>query len=285
MAEGTLPVVLTIAGFDPSSGAGITADIKTIAAHGCYGVSCITALTVQSTQGVTEVEGVRPAWVTATLEELVADVEIAAVHIGMLGSGKVCQAVAEFLAAEKLPNVVLDPILKSSSGADLLDKPGKAVLAEKLLPLATLITPNIAEAAALTGVPVTNPEQMQQAAAKLHEMGAKAVVVTGGDLEKAIDLLSFPGSKGLEQEVFKAERQRSKSTHGTGCAFATAIACHLAVGRGLPEAVLLAKAYVSAAIANATPLGRGTGPLHHLYRMDEQRRTGNATSLQEPREH
>lgn len=285
MAEGSLPVVLTIAGFDPSSGAGITADIKTIAAHGCYGVSCITALTVQSTQGVTEVEGVKPAWVTATLEELVSDVEIAAVHIGMLGNGKVCQAVAEFLATEKPPNVVLDPILKSSSGADLLDKPGKALLAEKLLPLATLITPNIAEAAALTGVAVTSLEQMQQAAAELHEMGAKAVVVTGGDLEKAIDLLSFPGSKGLELEVFKAERQRSKSTHGTGCAFATAIACHLALGRGLPEAVLLAKAYVSAAIANATPLGRGTGPLHHLYRMDEQRRTGNATSLQEPREH
>jgi hydroxymethylpyrimidine/phosphomethylpyrimidine kinase len=285
MAEGSLPVVLTIAGFDPSSGAGITADIKTIAAHGCYGVSCITALTVQSTQGVTQVEGVKPAWVTETLEELVADIEVAAVHIGMLGNAKVCQAVADFLASQKLPNVVLDPILKSSSGADLLDKTGKAMLAEKLLPLATLITPNIEEAAALTSSPVTNPEQMQQAAAKLHEMGAKAVVVTGGDLEKAIDLLSFPGSKGVEQEVFKAERQRSKSTHGTGCAFATAIACHLALGRGLPEAVLLAKAYVSAAIANAMPLGRGTGPLHHLYRMDEQRRTGNATTLQEQREH
>ncbi len=285
MAEVAVPIVLTIAGFDPSSGAGITADIKTIAAHGCYGVSCITALTVQSTKGVRQVEGVKPAWVTATLEELVSDVAIAAVHVGMLGNGKVCQAVADFLGAKKLPNVVLDPILKSSSGADLLDKPGKGILMEKLLPLATLITPNVAEAAALTDIPVTNPEQMQQAAAKLHAMGAKSVVVTGGDLEKAIDLLSFPGSKGMEQEIFKAERQRSKSTHGTGCAFATAIACHLALGRGLPEAVLLAKAYVSAAIANATPLGRGTGPVHHLYRMDEQRRTGNTTSLQEPHEH
>ena len=285
MADGSLPVVLTIAGFDPSSGAGITADIKTIAAHGCYGVSCITALTVQSTQGVNQVEGIKPALVTATLEELVSDLDIAGVHIGMLGNARVCLAVADFLAAHKLPNVVLDPILKSSSGADLLDKQGKAVLVEKLLPLATLVTPNTAEAAALTETPVTSPEQMQQAAARLHEMGAKAVVVTGGDLEKATDLLSFPGSKGMEQEIFKAERQRSKSTHGTGCAFATAIACHLALGRGLPEAVLLAKAYVSAAIANATPLGRGTGPLHHLYRMDEQRRTGNATSLQEHREH
>ena len=278
MAEAALPIVLTIAGFDPSSGAGITADIKTIAAHGCYGVSCITALTIQSTQGVSQVEAVKPQWIKATLEELVSDVDIAAVHIGMLGNAKVSHAVAEFLGDAKLPNVVLDPILKSSSGADLLDKTGKSVLIEKLLPTADLITPNVAEASALTGMPVTNPEQMQQAADKLHAMGAKAVVVTGGDLEKAIDILSFPGKKGIEREVFKAERQRSKSTHGTGCAFATAIACHLAQGRSLPEAVLLAKAYVSAAIANATPLGKGTGPLHHLYRMDEQRRTGSTTT-------
>ncbi len=282
MAEtAAAPVVLTIAGFDPSSGAGVTADIKTIAAHGCYGVSCITAMTVQSTQRVDQVEALKPGWVTATLEELVSDMDIAAVHIGMLGSGKICQAVADFLVDNQLPNIVLDPILKSSSGADLLDKSGKAILIERLLSLATLITPNAAEASVLAEMPVTNPAQMQQAAAKLHAMGAKAVVVTGGDLEKATDLLLFPGSKGMEQEIFKAERQRSKSTHGTGCAFATAIACHLAVGRGLPEAVLLAKAYVSAAIANATPLGKGTGPLHHLYRMDEQRRPGNINPQEE----
>jgi len=280
MAE-VLPVVLTIAGFDPSSGAGVTADIKTIAAHGCYGVACITAMTVQSTQRVSQVEAVKPSWVAATLEELVSDVDIAAVHLGMLGNGKVCQTVANFLMAKKLPNVVLDPILKSSSGTDLLDKSGKRILIDRLLPLATLITPNVAEAAVLTGVPVTNPDQMQQAVAKLHAMGAKSVVVTGGDLDKAIDLLSFPGSKGFEQEIFKAERQRSKSTHGTGCAFATAIACHLALKRSLPEAVLLAKAYVSAAIANATPIGRGTGPVHHLYRMEEQRRTGSTVNTQE----
>ncbi len=285
MAEAALPVVLTIAGFDPSSGAGITADIKTIAAHNCYGVSCITALTVQSTRGVSQVEGVKPAWITATLEELVSDVDLAAVHIGMLGNAKVCQAVADFLAANKLPNIVLDPILKSSSGADLLDKAGTTLLIDKLLPLADLITPNVAEAAAITGAAVTNPEQMREAADKLHALGARSVVVTGGDLEKAIDVLSFPGPKGMEQEVFKAERQRSKSTHGTGCAFATAIACHLALGRSLPEAVLLAKAYVSAAIANATPLGKGTGPLHHLYRMDEQRRTGSATTQEHHEQH
>ncbi len=266
------PVVLTIAGFDPSSGAGVTADIKTIAAHGCYGVACITALTVQSTSGVRRIKPLSPDLVAETLKELTSDVAIAAVHIGMLGSGKIVRAVAEFLAKEKPHNVVLDPILKSSSGVDLVDRTGARLLIEKLLPLATIVTPNVHEASALTGLAVTNPEQMRAAATKLQAMGAEAVVITGGDLEKAIDLLSFTSKRGIEQEIFKSDRQRSNSTHGTGCAFATAVACHLAQGRGLPEAVLLAKAYVSAAIANAHPMGRGTGPVHHLYRMYQQRR-------------
>jgi len=242
-------VVLTIAGFDPSSGAGVTADIKTIAAHGCYGVACITALTVQSTAGVRRVEPMDPGLVSETLEELASDIAIAAVHVGMLGSAKVVKAVAEFLGRRsgkaRLPNVVLDPILKSSSGAELLDAAGTRLLIEKLITLADVITPNVDEA---------------------------AVVVTGGHLEKAIDLLSFTTKSGVDEEVFKAERQRSNSTHGTGCAFATAMACHLALGRGLAEAALLAKTYVTAAIAAGHPLGSGTGPVHHLYRMDQQRR-------------
>jgi hydroxymethylpyrimidine/phosphomethylpyrimidine kinase len=265
-------VVLTIAGFDPSSGAGVTADVKTIAAHGCYGVACITALTVQSTSGVRRVEAVNPDLVADTLKALTADIAIAAVRIGMLGSGKVVRAVSDFLVKEKPPNVVLDPILKSSSGANLVDAVGARLLKEKLFAQATVITPNVDEASALTGLAVTNPEQMRAAATKLHVMGAAAVVITGGHLEKAIDLLSFTSKRGVEQEIFKSERQRSNSTHGTGCAFATAIACHLAQGRGLPEAVLLAKAYVAAAIVNAHPMGRGTGPVHHLYRMYQQRR-------------
>ena len=282
------PVVLTIAGFDPSSGAGVTADIKTIAAHACYGVACITALTVQSTSGVKRVEAIDPALVSDTLEELVVDLDIAAVHIGMLGSGKVVKAVADFLTAQspnrgsgniqrrsgkaRLPNVVLDPILKSSSGANLLDAAGTRLLIERLLPLADVVTPNVDEAAAITGIKVRELDEMKAACAKLHEMGASAVVVTGGHLEKAIDLLSFPTKRGIEQEIFKADRQQSNSTHGTGCAFATAMACHLALDRGLAEATLLAKTYVTAAISNGQTLGKGTGPVHHLYRMSQQRR-------------
>jgi hydroxymethylpyrimidine/phosphomethylpyrimidine kinase len=310
------PIVLTIAGFDPSSGAGVTADIKTIAAHECYGVACITAITVQSTSGVRRVDPLDPSLVTDTLEELVADLEIAAVHLGMLGSGKVVKAVADFLAAReakpkspsgregsssphsssphsaslpsalprksRLPNIVLDPIFKSSSGADLLDAAGIRLLRDRLLPLADVVTPNVDEAAALTGLPVGDLDGMKAACARLHEMGSSAVVITGGHLEKAMDLLSFKvereGAERIELEVFKAERQRSNSTHGTGCAFSTAMACHLALDRGLAEATLLAKTYVGAAISFGQPLGRGTGPVHHLYRMGQQRRATGSGS-------
>lgn len=286
------PVVLTIAGFDPSSGAGITADIKTIAAHSCYGVSCVTALTVQSTSGVKRVDAVDAAVVTDTLEELTCDFEIAAVHIGMLANGKIVRAVADFLSGKpigkpsnsrkaRLPNIVLDPVLKSSSGMELLDASGTKLLLERLIPLSHVITPNVYEAEVLTGIKVKEPEEMKSAALKLHEMGAQGVVITGGDLEKAIDLLSFPSKEGFAQEIFKAERQRSNSTHGTGCAFATAMACHLALDRGLAEATLLAKTYVTAAITNGQPLGKGVGPVHHLYRMNQQRRavgTGSESS-------
>jgi hydroxymethylpyrimidine/phosphomethylpyrimidine kinase len=284
-------IVLTIAGFDPSSGAGVTADIKTIAAHGCYGVACITAMTVQSTRGVKRVEAVDPAIITETLEELTADLDIAAVHIGMLASGKVVKAVADFLSSRtdrggsgvpkqlgrsRLPNVVLDPILKSSSGAELLDVSGVKLLIERLIPLADVITPNIDEAGVLTGIQVKDLDDMKLACGKLHDMGASAVVITGGHLEKAIDLLSFRTTHGIEQETFRAERQRSNSTHGTGCAFATAMACHLALDRGLAEACLLAKTYVSAAISHGHPLGRGIGPVHHLYRMSQQKRAAGS---------
>jgi hydroxymethylpyrimidine/phosphomethylpyrimidine kinase len=276
------PVVLTIAGFDPSSGAGVTADIKTIAAHGCYGVGCITAMTVQSTRGVRRVEVLDAGLVRETLEELTGDVDIAAVHIGMLGSGKIVKAVADFLEGrtgkQRLPNVVLDPILKSSSGAELLDSSGAKLLVERLIPLADVVTPNVHEAAAITGLKVAGLDDMQAAADKLHQMGSLAVVITGGHLEKAIDLLSFTTKRGVEREVFKAERQRSNSTHGTGCAFATAMACHLALDRGLAEAALLAKTYVTAAISYGHPLGRGTGPVHHLYRMGQQRRAAGSGS-------
>ena len=268
------PVVLSIAGYDPSSGAGVTADIKTLAAHGCYGVSCISALTVQSTTGVTQVQPVSGKLVKDTLNELAQDFSISAVRIGMLASAEVVEAVAEGLKKCNFSNVVLDPIFKSSSGATLLEKKGIDVLRQTLLPLSTVITPNADEAIALTGLPVSNLPEMRIAATRLHELGAKNVVVTGGDISsnmgaKAIDLLSVKIGEGCEQSEFSSELVKSKSTHGSGCAFATALAANLALGKQLRDAVVLAKAFVKKAIANAHPLGKGFGPLNHLFRLEE----------------
>jgi hydroxymethylpyrimidine/phosphomethylpyrimidine kinase len=263
------PVVLSIAGYDPSSGAGVTADVKTSEVLGCYAISCITALTVQSTQGVFGVQPVAPELVLETLEKLADDFEIAAVRIGMLGSGAVAEAVRRFLESTRLPNVVLDPVVRSSSGAELLDEAGiEAVKA--VLPLCKVITPNVAEAALLAGIePMvegcvwdTALPQLREMAARLHESGAKAVVITGGHLNPPNDFLSEGCSGQPKESVIPGEHIDSRSTHGTGCAFATALACRLAVGDDLVQAARAAKEFVRKAIESAYPLGKGTGPVN-----------------------
>jgi hydroxymethylpyrimidine/phosphomethylpyrimidine kinase len=265
------PVVLSIAGFDPSSGAGVTADIKTAAAHGCFALASITAVTVQTTQGVRRVQPVEVGIVGETLFELAADLPIHAVRIGMLGSGEVAEAVAGFLETTKLPNVVLDPILRSSSGAELLDGKAVEILKCRLLPLATVVTPNLAEAAALTGREISGMEQMRAAGRELLKLGAKNAVVTGGHLDgnKTIDLLLWrpDDTEDVFEEELAGERIQSSSTHGTGCAFATSVACHLARGFSLPQAVAGAKEFVRVAIERATPMGHGTGPMELLWTM------------------
>jgi hydroxymethylpyrimidine/phosphomethylpyrimidine kinase len=182
----------------------------------------------------------------------------------MLGSKPVVAEVADFLEKMKLTNVVLDPILAATSGAKLLDEDGRKALTERLLPLCTVITPNAQEVAVLTGLEVISIDDMRVAAKRLRDMGSKNAVVTGGHLDVATDLLSFADG---EVQTFKSERLELNFTHGTGCAFSTAISCHLAQGRPLAEAVLLSKAYVSAAIANGYPVGKGINPVNHMYRM------------------
>lgn len=261
-------VVLSIAGFDPSSGAGITADLKTIAAHRLFGVSCITALTVQSTQGVSHVQPVAGSLVRSTLKVLLDDFQPAAVKIGMLGSGEVVEAIASTLEESRLPNVVLDPVLKASSGAALLDEEGIRLLIERLLPLVDLITPNLDEAQRLTGLPVSSVPEMQAAAQRLHRLGAKNVVLTGGHLDQPIDILTQGSSEKIVQ--LPGEHVSTNSTHGTGCAFASALACNLALGRSLEQSVRNAKEYVSQALKSAYSLGKGKGPINHLFRFDRE---------------
>jgi hydroxymethylpyrimidine/phosphomethylpyrimidine kinase len=262
--QAKIPVVLTIAGFDPSSGAGITADLKSIASHGSYGVAAITALTVQSTQGASRVEPVAADVVRETLTILAKDMPFAAIKVGMLGSAEIANVVADFLEARGSVPVVLDPVLRSSSGAELLDQEGTEVLRRRLLKLCLLVTPNLAEAEVLSGQRVSNLDEMRAAAAIIQRRGAKNVVITGGHLAENTDLLRL--ESGEEIEV-KGPRVESKSTHGTGCAFSTAIACRLAAGCDLRPAVGAAKEYVRQAIEAAYPLGQGIGPLNHLFRL------------------
>ena len=257
------PVVLTVAGFDPSGGAGIIADLKTFAAHNCYGVAAITALTVQNSQGVASVHPVDPPLLRASIQSLLSDGRVKAIKIGMLGNLGAAEVVGDILASNPDLPSVLDPVLRSSSDHGLLDAAGLEFTRQSLLSRVTVLTPNLAEASALAGIPVDNVESMKAAARKLVELGARAVVVTGGHLDKAIDVF-FDGTT---MEAFAGDRIKPDNTHGTGCTFSSAVAANLALGRQLRDAVVLAKAYVVEAIRQSYPVGPGRIPLNHLYRM------------------
>lgn len=261
------PIVLTIAGFDPSCGAGIAADLKTFAAHNCYGLAAVTALTVQNTQGVKSTHVTPAATLRAQLEALLEDSSIAAVKIGMLGNRANAAVVAEFLERAQPVNIVLDPVCRAQSGgADLIDAAGLKFIVEDLMKRATVITPNVPEAERMTGMEIKDLAGMEAAARRLVEMGARAVVVKGGHMEKAIDVL-FDGTA---IEHFGGDKVKSPNTHGSGCTFASAVAAQLANGRGLREAVLLAKAYVVKAIEKSYSTGKGPGPLNHFYRIQHE---------------
>ena len=273
----TKHVALTIAGFDPGSGAGITADLKTFSAHGVYGVACISALTVQSTLGVRAVEPMSVGLVRQTLECLVEDVSLSGIKIGMLGSSAVAGEVASFLTAQSSrigwERIVLDPVLRSTSGAPLIDGNGIRVIRDELLHCVGWITPNIHELAILTGrgADTLGRDQVPAAAAQLREIARRGgnnqlnVVVTGGDLNQPDDFL-FAASG--EQTWLTGEKIATNSTHGTGCAFSSALLCGLISGLGSKEAVSAAKAYVTEALRAAYPIGKGKGPMNHLFRFD-----------------
>jgi hydroxymethylpyrimidine/phosphomethylpyrimidine kinase len=262
-----MQTVLTIAGFDPSSGAGVTADLMVFAAHGLFGTSCITGLTAQSTVGVRTVTPVSAEMVRVTLDCLRGDVPPVGVKIGMLATAANVLVVAEFLRAlrgevERVP-VVLDPVLRSSSGRELLDAEGVAAMRENLLPLVDWVTPNLEELGVLTGRAVRRREDMADAAVALQEMGWELnVLVTGGHLNPPDDLL-VPAEG--EMLWLPGTQVVSRSTHGTGCAFSSALLSRLVLGDSASEAAGMAKRYVAEAIRTATPMGKGLGPVNHLW--------------------
>ncbi len=267
-----MQTVLTIAGFDPSSGAGATADLMVFAAHGLFGTSCVTSLTVQSTAGVRATSAVPPEIVRATLSCLESDLPPAGIKIGMLGTAANVAVVAKFLEElrgedERVP-VVLDPVLRSSSGRELLDAAGVTVLRESLLPMVDWVTPNLDELGVLTGRPVKRREDVEEAAAALQGMGWELnVVVTGGHLNPPDDLL-LPAEG--EMLWLPGEQIVSRSTHGTGCAFSSALLSRLVLGDDAREAAVMAKRYVAEAIRTAGPIGKGLGPVNHLWPLRDE---------------
>lgn len=262
-----MKTVLTIAGSDSSGGAGIQADLKTMAANGCYGMSVITALTAQNTTGVTGVLDVPPEFISNQLDAVFSDIRPDAVKIGMISSPAAACAIADRLRYYHAENIVLDPVMVSSSGSVLSDQSAISAVVRELFPLAMLITPNLSEAAALAGMEcITDQAQMEQVAIQLSKLTHGGVLVKGGHLKAdASDLLFWN-----ENAIWISNRRiDNPNTHGTGCTLSSAIACRLANGDGLLDAVKNAKEYLTGAIAANFKLGKGCGPLNHLYRLFE----------------
>jgi hydroxymethylpyrimidine/phosphomethylpyrimidine kinase len=278
-------VVLTIAGSDSSGGAGIQADLKTFAALGVYGTSAVTAITAQSTVGVLEAAAVSADLVTAQIEAVAGDIDIHATKTGMLADAAIVEAVAAAIKEMDLPLVVVDPVIASKRGDRLLDDDGLQMLRVELFPLAHVVTPNVPEAEALSGRRIASLEDMKEAARRIHDMGARSVIITGGHLPPAtgqrppstnhhppsivhrppttevVDLL-FDGREFLE---FRTPRIETKNTHGTGCTFAAAVAAHLALEHGLAAAAERSQQFVAGAIQHSLAIGHGQGPINQFW--------------------
>jgi len=254
-----IPVALTIAGSDPSGGAGIQADLKTFHQFGVYGEAAVTLLTVQNTVGVSRVEVMSPELVLQQIASVVDDIPPAAAKTGALGSAEMVEAIARAAASFRFP-LVVDPVMISKHGAPLLPDSAIAALRHDLLPRAALVMPNVPEAEALTGIGIHSVEEMRLAACRLAAMGAKAVLIKGGHLAgDAIDILF----DGREWREFPAPRIDTRHTHGTGCTYSAAVTAGLAAGLLLGDAVARAKRFIHEAIRTNPGLGRGCGPVNH----------------------
>lgn len=257
-----IKTVLTIAGSDSSGGAGIQADLKTMLANGVYGMSAITALTAQNTMGVTAISEVTPEFLGQQIDAVFTDIFPDAVKTGMVANAKLIEVIAERLSLYKVGNIVVDPVMIATSGARLISEEAIAVLKEKLLPMATVITPNIPEAEVLSGIKISDKADMKKSADLINKTYGCAVLLKGGhSINDANDLLYENG----EMMWFEGVRIDNPNTHGTGCTLSSAIASNLAKGYDLTQSVRLAKEYISGALSAMLDLGKGSGPLNHAY--------------------
>lgn len=254
---------MTIAGSDSGAGAGIQADLKTFAALGVYGTSAITAITAQNTLGVTDIVELDPKIIAAQIDAVIADIGAHAVKTGMLANALIIETVAEKLQQHKLANVVVDPVMVATSGDLLLQKNAVSALRSLLIPLATVVTPNIAEANQLAGVTITNSRDIRRAAQRIVDLGAQTVVIKGGHRRGPATDLFFDGKKFRQ---LRTTRIRTAHTHGTGCTLSAAITAYLARGEKLESAIMHAKTYITAAIRKGFAVGSGHGPVHHFFR-------------------
>lgn len=255
---------LTIAGSDCSGGAGVQADLKTFSANGVFGMSVITSVVAENTSRVLSIRDLDAEIIRDQMQAVFEDMPVNAVKIGMLSNAGIMETVADGLRDCPTKRIVLDPVMIAKGGQALMDPGALDVLKERLFPLAKVITPNIPEAVALTGLSIGTPAQMEEAARRLHALGPRCVLVKGGHAAgDALDLL-FDGERVY---TFTHARIATKNTHGTGCTLSSAIAANLAKGMDVPAAVEAAKAYVTEAIAHALPLGHGHGPTHHFYEL------------------
>ena len=261
-----MKTALSIAGSDCSGGAGIQADLKTFSAHGVFGMSAIVSVVAENTARVIAVEAVSPQMIAQQIDAVFEDIPPDAVKVGMLGGRESMLAVAEKLREYHPRHVVIDPVMYAKNGCPLMDPAAIDTLIEHILPLSTLLTPNVPEAEHITGFAIKSVADMERAAKAICEMGSKAVLVKGGHMEgDALDVL-FDGEN---MHHYSVPRINTKNTHGTGCTTSSAIAANLALGYSENEAVSRAKEYVTGAIANALSLGKGNGPTHHFYRLYE----------------
>ncbi len=265
----TKPVALTIAGSDSGGGAGIQADLKAMEANGVFGASALAAVTAQNTEEVSRAHDLPPSLVAAQIDAVVGDMDVQAAKTGMLSTPPIIETVADRVATHDLRPFVVDPVMISKTGFKLLQDEAIDTLVNDLLPLATLVTPNVHEAEHLTDVEIDTPDDLRAAGAALLEHGPDAVLVKGGHLsgaDDAVDVL-VDGETGRR---FQAPRIDTEHTHGTGCTYASAIAAHLAKGHDLGAAVDRAKRYVTGAIRHALPLGHGRGPTNHFFHLDPE---------------
>lgn len=263
---------LTIAGSDSSGGAGIQADLKTFSAIGTYGMSVITAITAQNTQGVSRVEEISPEMVIEQIKMVIDDINPSAIKIGMVSNTDIIHAIASTLREYGVKNIVVDPVMISKSGFDLLSKSAKDALLTELIPLAYIITPNIPEAEELTGIDIKTLKDMEKAGQIIRSLGPEYVYMKGGHLEgDASDILI--GQDFIE--VYHQERINKKNTHGTGCTLSSAITAYLALGMPIKEAVSASKKYITATIQHSFEMGKGIGPVHHFYQFEGSKVNGD----------